>query len=99
MRTFSNYVFTIFTKELSKLYDFPFLSDWRALSWLFVLISIDAVDSGNEKPVLLWAVYFNMESDVSTNLKKLPTNVRITSRPSAHLDFEDALVEVGDIYE
>ncbi len=35
-----------------------------------------------------------MESGVPTNCSKLPSNIRITSLPSTHLDFEDALREV-----
>ena len=48
----------------------------------------------NEKPVVLWSVYFNMARGVSADTDHLPCNVRLTSLPSAQMDFEDALQEV-----
>ncbi|XP_028397898.1 rab proteins geranylgeranyltransferase component A 1-like [Dendronephthya gigantea] len=58
----------------------------------------DAADNDSGKPVMLWSVYFNVKNGVPTNSNKLPLNVRVTSLPSAHLDFEDAMFEAKEIF-
>ncbi|GFQ65346.1 rab proteins geranylgeranyltransferase component A 2 [Trichonephila clavata] len=57
-------------------------------------------DKKNQKPNLLWSVFFNQKDtsvmDLSTNV---PTGVFLTSSPDVGLDYEHAMKQARDIFE
>lgn len=64
------------------------------LHYRIVHFFLGGVNNIEEKPFVLWSLYFNMETGVSST-DTIPSNVRITSLPSVQPDFEDAINEVS----
>ena len=63
-----------------------------------------ADDEKDDKPRLLYALYFNVvlngfHGDVATPIDGLPRNVHLTSDPSASISFEGAVDEARQIFE
>ena len=60
----------------------------------FFGFAVDGEECDGEKPVVLWAVYFNRKCFMPKASDNIPENVKLTSLPSSQLDFEDAMKEV-----
>ncbi|GBM59670.1 Rab proteins geranylgeranyltransferase component A 1 [Araneus ventricosus] len=72
-----------------------------AVELLFSNGSADASeDKPNQKPNVLWSVYFNQRDTSTISLNEnLPSGVFLTSSPDLDLDYEHAVKEARDIFE
>ncbi|CAL1280569.1 unnamed protein product [Larinioides sclopetarius] len=72
-----------------------------AVELLFSSGNADASDDKqNQKPNVLWSVYFNQRDTSTISLNEnLPPGVFLTSSPDLDLDYEHAVKEARDIFE
>ncbi|GIX75544.1 rab proteins geranylgeranyltransferase component A 2 [Caerostris extrusa] len=73
----------------------------EAVELLFTTENTDIVDDKqNQKPKLLWSVYFNQLDTSTINLDEdCPTAVFLTSNPDLDLDYEHAVKQAHEIFE